>query len=65
VPDHRKIAYDGNGDIKNAGSALNWLKSVAGGDINADLPEVQPQQGMSIRYGSANNSDTQSPNYLW
>ena len=65
VPDHRKIAYDGNGDIKNAGSALNWLKSVASGDINADLPEIQPQQGMSIRYGSANNSTTQSPNYIW
>lgn len=65
VPDHRKIAYDGNGDIKNAGSALNWLKSVAGGDINADLPEVQPQQGLSIRFFNANDSDTLSNNFLW
>lgn len=65
VPDHRKIAYDGNGDIKNAGSALNWLTMVAGGDINADIPEVQPQQGMSIRYGSANDATTISRNSLW
>lgn len=65
VPDHRKIAYDGNGDIKNAGSALNWLTMVAGGDINADIPEIQPQQGMSVRFGSANNSTTLSRNQLW
>lgn len=65
VPEHRRIAYDGNGDIKNAGSALNWLKMCASGDVNADLPEIQPLTGMSVRYGSSNNSDTMSRNSLW
>lgn len=52
VPDLRKERYDGNNATQNGG-AIAWLKRVASGDITADLPQILPQQGMSIRYGSA------------
>ena len=52
TPDLRKERYDGN--IANqSGGAIGWLKRVASGDITADLPQILPQQGMSIRYGSS------------
>lgn len=51
IPDLVKQRY--NGDSPNdAGGAIGWLKRVASGDITADLPQLSPQQGMSIRYGS-------------
>lgn len=65
VPELRRIAYDGNGDIKNAGSAINWLNMVAKGNVNADLPNIQPSTGTSIQYGNANDSETFSKNMLW
>lgn len=52
IPDLRKERYDGNNATQNGG-AIAWLKRVASGDITADLPQILPQQGMSIRYGSA------------
>lgn len=64
IPDLRKERYDGNSP-NQTGGAIGWLKKVASGDVNADLPNIQPQQGMSIRWGSANDSNTQSNNYLW
>lgn len=69
VPDLRKERYDGNGPTQSGG-AIGWLKRVASGDVTADLPNISPQQGMSIRYGNANgmNSDgtfTISKNTLW
>ena len=64
IPDLRKERYDGNSP-NQTGGAIGWLKKVASGDITADLPNMQPQQGMSIRYGNANDSTTQSKNFLW
>ena len=34
-------------------NAMQWLKNVASGTINADLPEIAPAQGLSIRYGTS------------
>lgn len=64
VPDLRKERYDGNAP-NQLGGAIGWLKKVAGGEVNADIPTIQPTTGLSVRYGSANNEDTQSRNYLW
>ena len=52
IPDLRKERYDGNNAMQNGG-AIAWLKRVASGDITADLPEILPKQGYSIRGGSA------------
>ena len=44
IPDLRAKRYD---------DAIMWLKNCAKGDsITADIPKVQPTQGMRIRYGS-------------
>lgn len=51
VPDLRKERYDGNSPTQSGG-AIAFLKRVASGDVTADLPQILPQQGMSIRYGS-------------
>ena len=64
IPELRMVRYDGNSQ-NQTGGAIGWLRRVASGDVNADIPNIQPQQGMSIRWGSANDSNTQSPNYLW
>lgn len=53
VPELRKIRYDGNGDLVKAHSAIRWLRDCGDGSINADLPVIDPQQGMSIRWGNA------------
>jgi hypothetical protein len=52
VPDLRKERYDGNSPTQSGG-AIAFLKRVASGDVTADLPQILPQQGMSIRYGSS------------
>jgi len=52
IPDLRKERYDGNNATQNGG-AIAWLKRVASGDITADLPQILPEQGFSIRYGSS------------
>jgi hypothetical protein len=31
--------------------AINWLMAVANGDVNAELPELQPEQGLPIMSG--------------
>jgi hypothetical protein len=49
IPDLRKERYDGNNPQQNGG-AIAWLKRCASGDVTADLPNILPQQGMSIRY---------------
>lgn len=64
VPDLRKERYDGNGP-NQTGGAVGWMKKVASGDVTADLPNITPQQGMSIRYGNANDATTFSKNFLW
>lgn len=69
VPIHRKEAYDGNSPSQ-VGGAVGWLKNVGSGAVTADLPEIQPDQGLSIRWGNANglNSDgtvSVSKNVYW
>ena len=51
IPDLRKERYNGN-DPMDRGGAIGWLKKVAGGDINADLPEILHSQGVAIMGGS-------------
>lgn len=64
VPDLRKERYDGNNPTQNGG-VIAWLKRVASGDITADLPQILPQQGMSIRWGNSDGTTTKQSNQLW
>jgi hypothetical protein len=64
IPDLRKERYDGNNATQNGG-AIAWMKRVASGDITADLPQILPEQGMSIRWGNSNGSTTKTSNQLW
>lgn len=60
--DVRKERYDGNSP-NQTGGAIGWLKRVAAGTVNANLPEVvtsTPQK--SIIYG---NSRAKQNNFLW
>ena len=57
VPMHRKIRYDGDGDIQKAMSATKWLLMVQKGTITPSLTPIldaegeQPDSGQSIEYG--------------
>lgn len=64
IPDLRKERYDGNNATQNGG-AIAWMKRVASGDITADLPQILPQQGMSIRWGNSNGTTIKTSNQLW
>lgn len=64
IPDLRKERYNGNSPT-DSGGAIGWLKSVAKGNVNADLPEYLTQQGMSMRTGNAGTYDTPSNNMMW
>jgi hypothetical protein len=69
IPDLRKQRYNGD-DPMDRGGSIGWLKHVASGDVNADLPKIVPSQGLSISWGSANGSGsggtyTISNNTLW
>jgi len=64
VPVLRKERYDGNNAMQNGG-AIAWLKRVASGDITADLPNILPEQGNSIRWGNSNGSTIKTSNQLW
>lgn len=61
IPDLRKERYNGN-DPMDRGGAIGWLKKVASGDLTADLPQIDPQQGVSIRWGNANGITTRNSN---
>lgn len=61
IPDLRKDRYDGNRDAQTLG-AIGWLKQVAAGKINADLPNIVPEQGLAMRYGT---SSTYDKNTMW
>lgn len=64
IPDLRKERYDGNNSTQNGG-AVAWMKRVASGDITADLPQILPEQGISIRWGNSNGSTIKTSNQLW
>jgi hypothetical protein len=61
IPDIRKERYDGNSP-NQTGGAIAWLKRCGSGDITADLPNIDPQQGMSIRWGNSNGITTRASN---
>lgn len=63
-PDIRKERYNGNSP-NDSGGAIGWLKSVAKGNVMADLPVYTPQQGMPMRSGSAGTYTEPSSNMLW
>lgn len=62
IPDLRKERYDGNNALQTGG-AIGWLKKIAKGDINADLPNILPQQGLSIRWGNGDGTTTRTSNF--
>ena len=59
VPMHRKIRYDGDGDIDKAMSATKWLLMTQKGVITPDLTPTldedgeEEQDGQSIIYGTS------------
>lgn len=55
VPETRLIRYDG-GSSHQTGGVIGWLKKVSKGLINAELPEIVPPQGRSIRWGYSTQS---------
>lgn len=62
VPDLRKDRYDGNRESQTLG-AIGWLKMVAKGTVNADLPNILPQQGLSIRWGNGDGTTIRTSNF--
>lgn len=64
IPDLRKQRYNGDSS-EDKGGALGWLKSVAKGNVQADLPAVAPKQGLSMRSGNAGTYSQPSNNMLW
>ena len=59
--DVRKERYDGNSP-NQTGGAIGWLKRVAKGDDNADLPEIIVEPQLRIIHGSAK---VKQRNFLW
>jgi len=57
IPDLRKERYDGNNPQQNGG-AIAWLKRCASGDVTADLPNILPNQGNSIRFNTITSFTT-------
>jgi hypothetical protein len=52
IPDLRKQNYNGD-DPMDRGGAVGWLKAIASGDRSVNLPEISPEQGVSIMWGDA------------
>lgn len=61
IPDLRKERYDGNSPAQ-IGGAIGWLKQIAAGDVNVNLPELLPITGNSVRFGNADGSTSFSSN---
>jgi hypothetical protein len=61
VPDLRKERFDGN-EPQQRGGAIGWLKNVSAGKIFASLPEINPEQGLSINWGNANGNNIATVN---
>lgn len=61
IPEHRRIRYDGDGDIQKAMSAIKWLLMVQKGTIAPNLTPAldedgeQLSTGQSIIYGNSPN----------
>lgn len=62
IPELRMVRYDGNGPDQKGG-AIGWLKNVAAGKINANIPqryEFGTVPGVSIAYGNSTNLRNQT-----
>lgn len=61
IPQHRKIRYDGDGDLQNAMSAIKWLMLAQKGQISPNLTVLTdddgqtPDTAQSIIYGKSPN----------
>lgn len=64
IPDLRKQRYNGDSPT-DSGGAIGWLKSVAHGNVEADLPVIAPAQGLSMRSGNAASYNNPSTNMMW
>ena len=59
IPEHRKIRYDGDGDIQNAMSAIKWLLMVQKGTLTPKLTPIvdddgnEPDTGQSVIFGNS------------
>lgn len=51
IPILRCERYDGKNNV--LGGAIGWLRRVSDGNINATLPEIVPDTGLSIQWGDA------------
>ncbi len=60
-PDIRKEAYDGNSPAQ-IGGAIGWLKQIAAGKVNVDLPEIIPNQNLSVNWGNSGGTTTFTSN---
>lgn len=60
-PDIRKEAYDGNSPAQ-VGGAIGWLKQIACGKVNVDLPPILPDQNLSVNWGNAGGNTTFTSN---
>lgn len=54
IPTLRVVRYDGNGPLQTGG-AIGWLKHVAKGNVNAEIPTILPTQNsqLSMNWGSS------------
>lgn len=62
IPELRMVRYDGNGPDQKGG-AIGWLKNVAAGKLNANIPqryEFGTVPGVSIAYGNSTNLRNQT-----
>lgn len=53
IPQHRKIRYDGDGDISNAMSAIKWLLMVQKGTVTPDLTPALDEDGEQLATGQS------------
>ena len=58
MPELRAIRYDGNNQFQTGG-AIGWMKNVEKGKVNLDCPEIEPNQGGNIRWGSYPKNNNQ------
>lgn len=63
IPKYREERYIGR-ETGDTACAIGWLRAVAKGAINADLPVILPEQGLSMRYGNAGDGSP-SKNMMW
>lgn len=52
IPELREIRYNGGEKQFLKGGAIGWLHNVQKGNVSLNIPEIQPVQGQSIRWGS-------------